>query len=204
MNRNPRFRSSTRFLAYRHDDGQHADMRSRFAPIALVALFLLGPGKVTSAQDPQSRTLEQWLAQLKDADAAKRRQAVVALGSFGPDLTKAMIAQVGELLKDSDQGVRHAAALSLGQFRPGMPKWRLPISGLPSRTSLRWSAERPSLRWATWAHPRGRPFLSWSRPWATRNETVRHAAAYALGQRRRGSEGRGGRPGKGAHERCRL
>ncbi len=57
-----------------------------------------------AAQDPQARTLEQWLGQLGDADAAKRRQAVVALGSFGPDLTKAMIQQVGAALKDSDTG----------------------------------------------------------------------------------------------------
>ena len=71
-----------------------------------------------SAQDPQSRTPEQWLAQLEDADAAKRRQAVVALGSAGPDLTKAMIQQVGAALKDSEPTVRHAAALSLGNFGP--------------------------------------------------------------------------------------
>ncbi len=88
--------------------------------IAVVAVLVLGlgAGRLCRAQEPQSRTLEQWLVQLKDADASKRRQAVVALGSFGPDLTKAMIAQVGELLKDSDQGVRHAAALSIGNFGP--------------------------------------------------------------------------------------
>ncbi len=92
---------------------------SRFlARIVLGVLVVLGSVRIASAQDPHSQTLEQWLGQLKDPDAVKRRQAVVALGAFGPDLTRAMIQQVGELLKDPDQAVRHAAALSIGNFRP--------------------------------------------------------------------------------------
>src|SRR5271157_3803655 len=91
---------------------------TRLLQIVLGALVILGSGRSAVAQDPQSQTLDQWLGQLKDPDAVKRRQAVVAIGSFGPDLTKAMIQQVGELLKDSDQTVRHAAALSVGNFGP--------------------------------------------------------------------------------------
>ena len=53
----------------------------------LVALLVLAPATNRQAQDPQSQTLEQLLGQLKDPDAAKRRQAVVSLGLVrpGPD-----------------------------------------------------------------------------------------------------------------------
>ena len=82
---------------------RYINVFTRLAQVALGLSLVLGSVRIAWAQDPHSQTLEQWLAQLKDPDAVKRRQAAVALGSFGPDLTKAMIQQVGELLKDPDQ-----------------------------------------------------------------------------------------------------
>ena len=88
-----------------HDDEPHQSFRLRLARIVLVVLVILSARVMSPlAQDPQSQTLEQWLVQLKDPDAAKRRQAIVALGSFGPDLTKAMIRQVGRVAQGCRSG----------------------------------------------------------------------------------------------------
>ena len=117
----------------RHDYGQRessnecdADRADRHAR-GLVREILHG-------EDARSKPLEQWLAQLKDPDAAQRRAAVVALGAFGPDLTKAMISQVGELLKDPDQSVRHAAALSIGNFGPAA---KAALANVPAPSRMR-------------------------------------------------------------------
>ena len=110
----------------------------------------------------------------------KRRQAVVALGSFGPDLTKAMIQQVGATLKDSDPTVRHAAALSLGNFGPAskaaLPDIRAAVkdsSPLVRRAAVFALGNLGAA--AKSAVPELTDALS------DANETVRHAAAYALG-----------------------
>ncbi len=108
-----------------------SDFRLGSARIALVALLRSGAGERRLAQDPQSQTLEQWLGQLKDPDAAKRRQAVVSLGSFGPDLTKAMITQVGELLEGSRPGRPPCGGAFDRQFRPGVEGGACRISAPP-------------------------------------------------------------------------
>jgi HEAT repeat protein len=85
----------------------------------LVLTLLVSPFvTVCDAQTPTGKTVEQWLPQLKHADAAKRREAAVALGSQGPDMTKAAIQTLGQSLRDTDVSVRHAAALSLGNLGP--------------------------------------------------------------------------------------
>lgn len=114
----------------------NVNRRTSIVQIALVGMLMGPSGRLCTAQDARSKPLEQWLAQLKDPDGAQRRAAVVALGAFGPDLTKAMISQVGELLKDPDQSVRHAAALSIGNFGPAAKAcWR--TFAAPSRMRRR-------------------------------------------------------------------
>ena len=126
----------------------------------------------------------------------------MALGSFGPDLTKAMIQQVGAALKDTDRAVRHAAALSLGNFGPAskaaLPEIRAAVKDSlalgPPRGGLR--AREPGTA-AKAAVPELIGALS------DANETVRHAAALCPGKRRRGGEGRRRRAGQGPAQRPR-
>jgi hypothetical protein len=62
--------------------------------------------------------LDQWLGQLNERDAAKHRQTIPALGSFGPDLTEPMIQRLGAALSNSDPAVRHPVTPSLTNFGP--------------------------------------------------------------------------------------
>src|SRR5207245_9024121 len=86
--------------------------------VTLAVVLAALAARNAQAQSRPTKSVEEWLQQLKDSDAAKRREAVVALGSFGPDLSKAAIRTLGTLLKDNDAHVRHAAALSLGNYGP--------------------------------------------------------------------------------------
>src|SRR4051812_43918705 len=88
--------------------------------VVMMTLLLAAAAAVPvgAQQAGPAKTVEQWLEQLKDADAANRRQAAVALGSFGPDMSRAAVRSLGESLRDSDPTVRHAAALSLGNYGP--------------------------------------------------------------------------------------
>ncbi len=89
-------------------------------PFRRLFLTLLAAAIVPSAQaqSPGGKTLEQSLAQLGDRDPARRREAAVALGSQGPDLTKAAIQALSQSLRDPEVSVRHATALSLGNLGP--------------------------------------------------------------------------------------
>ena len=129
----------------------------------------------------QSQSLDQWLAQLNDPDAAKRRLAVVALGSFGPDLTKAMIEQIGETAEGQRSGVfamrpRYRSAISARR-----PKWRCRIS--KPRSKIQSPLVRRAAVFALGnlgtAARSAVPELAGAL--SDDNETVRHAAAYALG-----------------------
>ena len=126
---------------------------SFLARIVLGVLVVLGSVRVTARRTRIPETLDQWLAQLKDPDAAKRRQAVVALGSFGPDLTKAMIQQVGELLKDPDQMVRHAARAVDRKFWPGIKGGPAEYPGRRSRIVASGTPRGGLCALETWAPP---------------------------------------------------
>jgi HEAT repeat protein len=146
-------------------------------PALLAASLVTG----ARAQTPSAKTVEQWLSQLKDADAARRREAAVALGSQGPDLTKAAIQTLGQSLHDADLSVRHAAALSLGNLGPAAK------AALPAiRGAVIGDASPAVRRAAVFAMgnmgPDAKPGVGeLIRALGDSNETVRHASAYALG-----------------------
>jgi HEAT repeat protein len=70
-----------------------------------LALVLAGCGKST----------EDWLAQLKDGDVVKRRQAIRELGARNADASQ-IVPALTEALRDESGYVRHDAATTLGKF----------------------------------------------------------------------------------------
>ena len=88
-------------------------------------LFVLVLGLVgcPKAEDKKKvvKTVEQWVADLKDKDPAVRRHAASALGGIGPEAEKAVPALI-EALKDKDWSVRSRAAWALGSIGPRAEK----------------------------------------------------------------------------------
>ena len=137
-------------------------------------------GRAGLAQDPQLCTPQEWLAQLKDADPAKRRQAVVALGSAGPDLTKAMIQQVGAASRiprrRSATRRRSRWAISVRRRRRRLTEIRAAVKD-PSPL-VRRAAVFALGNLGTAAKDAVPELIA---ALGDDNETVRHAAGYALG-----------------------
>ncbi len=76
----------------------------------LIGLMFLLPGC-------GSRSTDAWLGQLKDADTAKRRQAIRELGNRPRDAERIVPALI-EALRDSSGYVRRDAAVTLGKLGP--------------------------------------------------------------------------------------
>src|SRR5690349_13071571 len=92
---------------------------SRWIPVATAVILLWAnvrgdqPAR-GEKQEPSygSKTMRQWLAELKDTSPAVRREAASALGYLTPP-TKAVLAPLLAALKDPDPSVRSNAAGSL-------------------------------------------------------------------------------------------
>jgi HEAT repeat protein len=80
---------------------------NRFLPVGL-ALVLAGCGH---------RSTDDWIAQLRDRDAARRLHAVKALGERAAEAPRTVPA-LAAALKDENAFVRRDAALALGRLGP--------------------------------------------------------------------------------------
>ena len=78
--------------------------------IVCLGLLLTGCG--------QDKTTADWIAQLRDKDAARRLEAVKELGKRETELD-AVVPALTEALKDANGYVRRDAALALGKLGPG-------------------------------------------------------------------------------------
>ena len=76
------------------------------AVLAVLLLVVVGCGHKTTGD---------WLAQLKDPDVTRRRQAIRELGAAGHDAEK-VVPALAEALKDESPYVRHDAATTLPKF----------------------------------------------------------------------------------------
>jgi HEAT repeat protein len=81
-------------------------MRLRFLTIGLVLLAGCG-----------SPSTDDWLAQLKDDDVVKRRQALRELGARPADAAR-IVPALSDALRDDNAYVRRDAAIALGKFGP--------------------------------------------------------------------------------------
>jgi HEAT repeat protein len=101
-------------------------MVMRTAKISWV-LFVLAFGFVgcTKAQDKKvvykGKTVEQWIADLKDKDWNVRFWAAEALGDIGPKAEKAVPALI-QAFNDKESMVRQYAAIALGKIGPKAAK----------------------------------------------------------------------------------
>ncbi|MBI1917159.1 MAG: HEAT repeat domain-containing protein [Planctomycetes bacterium] len=78
--------------------------------IVCLVLFLAGCG--------QEKTTADWIAQLRDTDAARRLEAVKELGKRETEL-EAVVPALAEALKDANGYIRRDAAVALGKLGPG-------------------------------------------------------------------------------------
>ncbi len=66
----------------------------------------------------QEKTTADWIAQLRDKDAARRLEAVKELGKRESEL-EVVVPALAEALKDNNGYVRRDAAVALGKLGPG-------------------------------------------------------------------------------------
>jgi hypothetical protein len=88
----------------------------------VLALFLVGP-VWAEEKDPepkklvyQGKTVEQWIAAVKDKDELVRESAITALGKIGPAADKAVPALL-EAFKEKDEDVRKVAQAALKKIQ---------------------------------------------------------------------------------------
>src|SRR5205085_11144308 len=66
----------------------------------------------------QEKTTADWIAQLRDKDAARRLEAVKELGKREAEL-EVVVPALAEAVKDANGYVRRDAAVALGKLGPG-------------------------------------------------------------------------------------
>src|SRR5438105_956808 len=78
---------------------------------------ILFVGLILSLAGCGSPSTDDWLAQLKDPEVVKRRQAVRELGAKSAEAQR-VVPALAEVLRDENGHVRHDAAMVLGKFGP--------------------------------------------------------------------------------------
>jgi HEAT repeat protein len=81
------------------------------------ALALAGCGGGGPPKQPQEKSIDDWLQELKNSDASVRSRAALALKEPGKEVPR-VVEALGEALDDQDRDVRAAVLFSLGALGP--------------------------------------------------------------------------------------